>query len=560
MIRGQATVDRPLSLPLDAAVGDPAWLGYLAVFLLAAVACFWTLTRTDRIEDPDTRRGLAWLLATSGAWALALAGVVLAPDPAIEYGFHLVGLVVGLATVGPWLYFCSAFTGRSLHRDRRVQVVAVGVFALITLVKVTNPFHEIYFSVAQVSAPFPHLAFQPGMFHWIVMGLAYALAAIGYFMLFELFVKTDIDARPFVVLVAITGLPVVLDVISIYSDALLAINYEPLGVAVFAVGVFALYVDRLQTIQLAGGRNEPAIVLDDDGQIQDSNADAKALFPALEAALGESFESVAPDLAAKLGAEDDVIELEVTDGTRYYRVSENPFSADHAALGRLVVLDDVTHREQYRRELERQNERLENFASMVSHDLRNPLNVASLRLENAMVTGEGGEDVQSAADALDRMEGLIDDVLALARQGQPIDEPEPVSLGMTARAAWGMVETGDATLVEGDDVTVLADPDRLQQLLENLFRNAIEHGGAGVTVSIGALADGDGFSVADDGDGIPKDERGDIFASGYTTNEDGTGFGLAIVQEIADAHRWEVAVTESTEGGAQFEFRGVEMA
>ncbi len=557
---GQST----LTALLASGVENPVWLAYLAVFLLAALACFAAFTRVRVIEDPDTRRGLAWLLLTSGGWALALAGVVFFEDPTLEYGAHVVGLVVGLWTVIPWLYFCSAFTGRSVHRDRRVQTVAVAVFAAISLVKVTNPLHEFYFSVAEVTAPFPHLAFQPGVLHWIAMGLAYALAAVGYFMLFELFLQTDIDTRPFLVLVAVTGLPVVLEVLSLFTDLLLPINYEPLGVAVFAVGLFALYRERLQTIQLAGGRSEPTIVLDEDWRLRDSNADARALFPALAEGLGDPLDVVVPDLAMKaFELEDDrseaVMAFEEAGGTRYYRVSVNQFSADHVDIGRLLVLDDVTEREQYRRELERQNERLEAFASMVSHDLRNPLNVASLRLESASADGAGtaGDDLDAARDALERMEALIEDVLALARQGQPIDESESVSLAATARSAWSMVESDAASLEVTDDRTLQAHPGRLQQLLENLFRNALEHGGTNVTVTVGTLADGDGFFVSDDGAGIPPEDRGEVFEMGYSTEAQGTGFGLAIVAEIAEAHHWDVAATEAAGGGARIEFSGV---
>ena len=67
------------------------------------------------------------------------------------------------------------------------------------------------------------------------------------------------------------------------------------------------------------------------------------------------------------------------------------------------------------------------------------------------------------------------------------------------------------------------------------------------------LADG-GFAVADDGPGIPADDRDRVFESGYTTG-DGTGLGLAIVKTIAEAHGWTVSVTESDAGGARFVVR-----
>jgi signal transduction histidine kinase len=95
-------------------------------------------------------------------------------------------------------------------------------------------------------------------------------------------------------------------------------------------------------------------------------------------------------------------------------------------------------------------------------------------------------------------------------------------------------------------------------LFENLFRNAVNHGGGEVTVTIGEIADG--FYVADDGAGIPDDERDDIFEAGYSTADGGTGFGLAIVKEVVEAHGWEIRVTDSEMGGARFEIIGIETA
>jgi signal transduction histidine kinase len=209
-------------------------------------------------------------------------------------------------------------------------------------------------------------------------------------------------------------------------------------------------------------------------------------------------------------------------------------------------------------ELQRQNERLDQFASVISHDLRNPLNVATGRLDLAQQETDS-EHLEAARTALERMEGLIEGLLALARQGQPLDDTEPVTLSTVVERCWAVVDTGEATLTVDPDGTFVADFGRLQQLLENLFRNSVEHGGTDVAVHMGVLSDGSGFYVADDGLGIPEAKRDEVFASGYSTSEDGTGFGLAIVTEIVDAHGWEIRVTESTDGGARFEIRGVEL-
>ena len=210
------------------------------------------------------------------------------------------------------------------------------------------------------------------------------------------------------------------------------------------------------------------------------------------------------------------------------------------------------------RQLRRQNERLEEFTSIVSHDLRNPLSVARAGVEVAKSEGGGGESLDRIERAHSRMEGLIEDLLSLARGGQDIDasDMETVRLEGAASHAWQSVETGDATLESGVNCKFVADPSRLRQLLENLFRNAVEHSDDPVTVQVGTLDDG--FYIADDGPGIPPGKRESVFEAGYTSRDDGTGLGLRIVQTVADAHGWDVTVTDAESGGARFEITGID--
>jgi len=207
--------------------------------------------------------------------------------------------------------------------------------------------------------------------------------------------------------------------------------------------------------------------------------------------------------------------------------------------------------------LQRQNERLEGFVDVVSHDLRNPLSVAVGELERAREEHDS-DHLERVAEQHERMGSLIEDLLTLAREGRPVEEFESVDLASSARACWRHVRTAGVAVEVDTRRTIRADPNRLRQLLENLFRNAVEHGGTGVTVALGDL-DG-GFYVEDDGPGIPPDEREAVLEKGYSTSEGGTGFGLAIVREIVDAHDWTVAVTESDAGGARFEITGVAFA
>jgi len=234
-----------------------------------------------------------------------------------------------------------------------------------------------------------------------------------------------------------------------------------------------------------------------------------------------------------------------------------------AVTGSVSVIVDISERKERERELRRTNERLDEFASIVSHDLRNPLGVAAGNLELAATADDEAmraETLGSARDALERMERIIDDTLTLAREGGDIETTEPVPLAEVVDRAWENTVTEGADLGVGDLPAIVCDESRLTRLLENLFANAIEHGPAegsagDLTVTVGALDEG--FFVADDGSGIPAGERESVLESGYSTSESGTGFGLSIVESIADAHGWTVTVTESESGGARFEVGGV---
>ncbi|MFB6137614.1 MAG: sensor histidine kinase [Halobacteriaceae archaeon] len=224
------------------------------------------------------------------------------------------------------------------------------------------------------------------------------------------------------------------------------------------------------------------------------------------------------------------------------------------AIDRAITAERLRVRQE---ETQRKNDLLEEFAGMVAHDLRNPLGTAMGRVELAREEVDS-EHLDRAEDALSRMESIVEETLVLARAGSAVGEPEPVDLAAVVEASWATVETGQATLEVDPLPVVSGDPDRLRHVFENLFRNAVEHGDADVSVHVGPLPDGAGFIVEDDGPGIPAAEREAVFDPGHSTGGS-SGFGLDIVGRIADAHGWDVRVAESPDGGARFEFRGVEV-
>lgn len=245
------------------------------------------------------------------------------------------------------------------------------------------------------------------------------------------------------------------------------------------------------------------------------------------------------------------------DGERRHQILDLYVPEAHADdYGRVYMTGtDINELKRREHELERERDRLDEFASIVSHDLRNPLNVAQGRIELAQQNGES-EHLQDALEAINRSLELIEDMLTLARAGKHVSEMESVDLASLVRVCENNVEIPDATINVDLHTIIKADRSRVSQLFENLIRNAVEHGSDDVTVTVGKLERG--FFIEDDGPGIPIEDRGKIFDAGYSSNPEGTGFGLGIVSEIVEAHGWEINITEGSEGGARFEITSVE--
>ena len=217
------------------------------------------------------------------------------------------------------------------------------------------------------------------------------------------------------------------------------------------------------------------------------------------------------------------------------------------------IIRDISERRKRENRLRDQKDRLDQFADVLSHDIRNPLSVAQGYTEIAREDHEIPE-LRKVSESLSRIDELVDDVLELSKEGRFIGDTETVDVETSVRDAWNGVDMRGATLLTEEDLgSVVADRTRFHELLENLFRNAVEHAGEDVHVRVGRLPDGNGIYVADDGPGISDSVGEEVFDHGYSTSEDGTGYGLSIVHQIASAHGWRVAVAESSGGGARFE-------
>lgn len=515
-------------------------------------------------------RGVTVFLVGASCWSLIL-GVNIHPVQVLPAHVSMAlrnGLIL-VISLG-WLLFVLEYIHRERIRFPPVFTAVVLVIPVLTvLVTLTNPLHHLALGQGTPDAvgggpeiewgPW-HLVFMTYLF--VVLFFPVGLLAKDFrsshgihrrqlLLVLAGFVVALLGANDYLVTGAIDGVPSYVR-ISPFAFLLAAGLF---GLALFRHQLFEIVpISRRTVVETVP---DPVIVVDDSELLVDLNPAATVLFNVDDDATGTPFSEFCDDYPTLYEYYRDGVaetKLSIHDGEteRYFSVTCTGVGDDRQ--GTVMVLRDITPLKERERQLTRQNERLDQFASMVSHDLRNPLNAAIVRSQLLAETSEDEHHVE-LEKALARMDAMIDEMLTLARAGIAREETEEVNLQQLVTETWEMVQTEGGTLeMELNwSNTVQANPDLLQHVFENLFRNAIEHNDSPVTVRVGTIERPGGFYVEDDGGGLPEDGRDTIFEHGYTTNDEGAGLGLTIVRDILDGHGWEVKVTDSNEGGTRFE-------
>jgi len=545
---------------------DPWLLAYQGGLVVAIVVSVLSAFLAWRHRDERGGTPLTVVLVAQTGWAVAILVTTVLPGTRIALVANK-GLLLGVVVLVPTLLvFALVYTGRESLVTRRLLAALSVEPVVFTALVWTNEAHGLVWETLRADGTGPQgLETVSGPLFGVHTVYSYLLLAVTILLIVVFALRSRyFYQRQVAAIVVATLAPWVANAASLA----LGLEYDLTPIAFTVTGVaFTWAVVREEFLditpiatQVVFDRIDTAVVVvDASDRVVDINERARELLGIGDDIVGERIQdslASVPDATAAYESVTGDQHTEARDlsiGDRYVRIEASPLIDRRGEIvGHALIIVDLTEEREREAELKRRNEQLDRFAGVVSHDLRNPLQVAAGRLEHARRDGET-EHFEAVERAHDRMEQLIEDLLALARQDESLD-PERVAVGVLAESAWSHVDTGAATLeIDVEGVTVEADPDRLSQLFENLFRNAIEHGGEDVTVTVERLSGRSGFAVMDDGPGFDDADPARIFEDGYTTTRDGTGFGLSIVAEIATQHGWSVSATDLESGGARIE-------
>lgn len=540
---------------------NTAFWVHSGIFVLAVVGCFLALFPARRIQHRETRLGMQVFLAACVLWASGYLGYLIAPSPHVQYWLYLVGFIFAFVAVGSWMFFAAAYTGRSpWNVPFRKWLLAA--FIGVILLKLTNPFHHQFFSVQEARIPFAHLAIAHGPLHWIVLGLSYAIIAVGFFMLFERFLHAGANTRPLMVLIGLTAVPVGFTILGEFTHWVLPLMYEPIGVAAFALGTLFVYFDRFNSIQFTTATSQPTIVLDRNTDIREYNAAARAVFPKLSETLGEPVSTLIPDLPALDQVSGHIIDIDQTASTRRFELTKTPITTSSTVTGWILTCSDVTQRERYREEIELKNHQLEALNRVIRHDIRNDMMVI-LGWSQALKAEQAGID----SDKIDRIIQSSEHVVELTETARAFVDAladdtdldrKPIALDRVldneleiARSAYPQAEIRTETLIPA--VTIPAN-ELLSSIFRNVLNNAIQHNDSEtptVTVSVVEQPSSVRIHVRDNGPGIPAHLRESIFGKGEKgIDSEGSGIGLYLVATLVSQFDGEVWVDDNEPRGS----------
>jgi signal transduction histidine kinase len=501
-----------------------------------------------------------------------------------------------------WFVFALEYTGRSEYATRRI----VGLLAFLPGLLYPIAFGNYLIVNAAGSALERSPAFPPSFDPWmavepLVVGYLYALIAVSSLLLLW-FVLTSRLPHPEQAILWLLAVVVPWIVNALYVTGTIQplgpndVDPTPFGfVVLVAIGTIAIRqydafgVSPVARAYVVDKLDTGVVVYDGTGRLVDANEWARStlgltdrmrgrpVWAVLATATGETWldDTDSADGAdftdrvdgSTVEVDADAPRADAGDGPRTLSIEASVLRRSFGEQvdrvdGYALLIRDVTARRRRKRALETQNEQLELVSQIVSHDIRNEMNVV-LEIAGRLQQSVASDDPEAIAASVERhgehleqrgertvelTERASDLVHAIEETGT---EPEPIALRRTLErevANASALSAAATVRIEEEipDVAVLAN-EMLSSVFANLLTNAVQHNDAAesiVVVSATATDEAVVVRVADDGPGIPDDRKAEIFEQATTLDGDGSGLGLYLVGTIVDQYGGEVWVED----------------
>ena len=567
----------PYALPLAAAAILTIWLSYM----------IW------RQREHVLNKTFSLLMAASATWAFMYMMAILASELETQVFWEKMKYL-GIVFVGPlWLAFALYYAqqGRWLRLWWLRALIVLEVFSLIGVF--TNELHSLWWSNISpaVGSPFYDLTMTRGTLFWLHTAFSYGFLITGFLFYLNFYrqMQERYKRQTQVVLVAML-IPLLGNVLVLFGgipEPISSLDVTPFMLAITGILVVSAlfqyrFLDLRPVARIAVFEQieDGIIILDEQQRVVDVNPAAqKMLRIDLQRALGVSVIQALPHehlkstlqhilstRAAESGSQK--IKLEHGGRNRTIEVSISDLAAEHnpsQAYGHLLSLHDISDQQQVQH-LTAQMMR------MTAHDLRSPLALAvgylSLVAEDEL-PAHTSANLEIVADALDRIENLINDLLDLERVrsgvGMLLGNFEPAGLAKQVYKdlrPLALARGHDFSLEVEDELPSISGDERLvQQALSNLVSNGIKYtpkeGVIGLKVhwEQGELV----FSVKDNGYGISEEAQTHLFEPFFRAPETknlqiGSGLGLSLVKAIVEAHGGRVWARSEFGKGSAFGF------
>lgn len=549
---------------------------------LSVVLGAYAVTRIRRRGRLPTLLAFAAMTGAIAVWTGFSALKLLSTDPTVQFRSYLL-LHVGSAAVGPLLFlFALAYTDRTRWLTRSL---AVGVFvvpvAFVALL-ITNPYDVAIIDTRIVDAG--------GLIVWradrgpahVALSFVYAalMAALTLAVMLSESARTGRAYYPqAALLTAAVVAPIGASFLTVAGvppfgreEANLVPAAAGLSVAALGVATFRYRLLDLPPIAYTTAmRNSPdgVLVLDsNDGRIVHSNESAERLLGASPPFAGTPASAVLPEPDEP--ADGRTIEVATAEDDRVLELRSQPLRSQEAAVGRVIVPQDITAQKRYERSLELRTEQGELLNRHVRHDIRTEMGLVLgllRRMESdleelcedrselhghlAAYADRIGSNCEHVVDLTETVGELLRTIDRREREPKPVDLA-PVLEEQLEVVAAAFEDAHIGTDAEIPGATVYAD-EMLPSLCYNLLTNAVVHNDSPepeVTVVVTESDDWIAVSIADDGPGFPKQPRKLLTGATPLTEYEGAGYGLYIVRSLAEGYGAELSVAHDRPTGS----------